>query len=150
MASMFDVGLEPRLANFAQLSPSTFAERSGRVFPNRLAVVHGVRRHTWSQVLRRSRQLAQALIALGIGKNDTVALMLLNTPEMLEAHYAVPGINAVMLPLNVRLDAPTIAFMLGHGLAKVVLCDAELFGTMREALKILKAEGRAAPLVGRA
>ncbi len=147
MTSMFDLGLEPRTANFAQLSPSTFVERSGRVFPDRLAVVNGVRRHTWAEVLKRSRQLAQALIALGIGKNDCVALMLLNTPEMLEAHYAVPGMNAVMLPLNVRLDAASIAFMLGHGQAKVVLCEAELFGTMREALKILEAEGKPAPVV---
>jgi fatty-acyl-CoA synthase len=147
MTSMFDLGLEPRTANFAQLSPSTFVERSGRVFPDRLAVVNGVRRHTWAQVLKRSRQLAQALIALGIGKNDCVALMLLNTPEMLEAHYAVPGMNAVMLPLNVRLDAASIAFMLGHGQAKVVLCDTEFFGTMREALKILEAEGKPAPVV---
>ncbi len=147
MTSMFDLGLEPRPANFAQLSPSTFVERSGRVFPDRLAVVNGVRRHTWAEVLKRSRQLAQALIALGIRKNDCVALMLLNTPEMLEAHYAVPGMNAVMLPLNVRLDAASIAFMLGHGQAKVVLCEAELFGTMREALKILEAEGKPAPVV---
>ena len=147
MTSMFDQGLEPRQANFAQLSPSTFVERSGRVFPNRLAVVHGVRRHTWSQVLMRSRQLAQALGALGIGKNDCVGLMLLNTPEMLEAHYAVPGMNAVMLPLNVRLDAASIAFMVGHGQAKVVLCDAELFATMREALNILRAEGKPLPVV---
>lgn len=147
MTSMFDLGLEPRPANFAQLSPSTFVERSGRVFPDRLAVVNGVRRHTWAEVVKRSRQLAQALIALGIRKNDCVALMLLNTPEMLEAHYAVPGMNAVMLPLNVRLDAASIAFMLGHGQAKVVLCEAELFGTMREALKILEAEGKPAPVV---
>jgi fatty-acyl-CoA synthase len=147
MTSMFDQGLEPRQANFAPLSPATFAERSGRVFPDRLAVVHGVRRHTWADVLKRSRQLAQALLALGIGKNDAVALMLLNTPEMVEAHYAVPGINAVMLPLNVRLDAASIAFMLGHGAAKVVLCDAEFFPTMRSALALLAAEGKSVPVV---
>jgi fatty-acyl-CoA synthase len=147
MTSMFDQGLAPRQANFAQLSPATFAERSGRVFANRLAVVHGVRRSTWAEVLKRSRQLAQALMALGVGKNDTVALMLVNTPEMVEAHYAVPGMNAVMLPLNVRLDAASIAFMLGHGQAKVVLCDFEFFGTMAQALKILQAEGKAQPVV---
>jgi fatty-acyl-CoA synthase len=147
MTSIFDQGLAPRQANFAQLSPATFAERSGRVFPNRLAVVHGLRRSTWAEVLKRSRQLAQALIALGVGKNDTVALMLLNTPEMVEAHYAVPGMNAVMLPLNVRLDAASIAFMLGHGQAKVVLCDFEFFGTMTAALEILKAEGKPLPQV---
>ena len=147
MTSIFDEGLQQRTANYAQLSPATFAERSGRVFPNRLAVVHGVRRHTWSQVLHRSRQLGQALSRLGIGKNDAVALMLLNTPEMVEAHYAIPGMNAVMLPLNVRLDAPSIAFMLGHGAAKVVLCDFEFFGTMREALKILGDEGKPLPLI---
>ena len=145
--SIFDQGLEPRQANFAQLSPATFVERSGRVFPDRMAIVHGVRRHTWGQVLKRSRQLAQALSHLGIGKNDPVALMLVNTPEMVEAHYAIPGMNAVMLPLNVRLDAASIAFMLGHGEAKIVLCDSEFFGTMRESLTILQSEGRPLPLV---
>ncbi len=147
MTTMFDEGLAPRQANFAQLSPATFVERSGRVFPDRLAVVHGVRRHTWAQVLRRSRQLAQALARLGIGKNDAVALMLLNTPEMVEAHYAIPGMNAVMLPLNVRLDAASIAFMLEHGDAKVVLADAEFFGTLAESLKILRAHGRPEPVI---
>jgi fatty-acyl-CoA synthase len=147
MTSMFDEGLEPRTANYAQLSPATFAERSGRVFPKRLAMVHGVRRHNWAELLRRSRQLAQALLAFGIGKNDTVALMLLNTPEMAEAHYAIPGMNAVMLPLNVRLDAASIAFMLGHGKARLVLCDFEFFGTMREALRVLKAQGQPLPVV---
>jgi fatty-acyl-CoA synthase len=134
MTSIFDQGLQQNAANFAALSPISFAERAVDVFPQRIAVVHGQRRFTWKQTLDRSRALAAALKALGIGKNDCVALMLANTPEMVEAHYAVPGMNAVMLPLNIRLDAAAISFMLAHAEAKVLLTDTEFAPTIRKAL----------------
>jgi fatty-acyl-CoA synthase len=135
MNSIFDQGLPKNAANFSQLSPVSFAERAADVFPQRLAVVHGHRRYTWRQTLARSRSLAAALAQLGIGHNDCVALMLANTPEMVEAHYAVPGINAVMLPLNIRLDAQAIAFMLEHAEAKVLITDTEFAAVIRLALK---------------
>jgi fatty-acyl-CoA synthase len=134
MTSIFDLGLSQNAANFAALSPVSFAERAADVFPQRIAVVHGKKYFTWKQTLDRSRALAAALKALGIGKNDCVALMLANTPEMVEAHYAVPGMNAVMLPLNIRLDAAAIAFMLAHAEAKVLLTDTEFAPTIRKAL----------------
>jgi fatty-acyl-CoA synthase len=134
MTSIFDQGLLQNAANFAALSPVSFAERAADVFPQRVAVVHGKRRFTWKETLDRSRALAAALKALGIGKNDCVALMLANTPEMVEAHYAVPGMNAVMLPLNIRLDAAAIAFMLVHAEAKVLLTDTEFAPTIRKAI----------------
>jgi fatty-acyl-CoA synthase len=134
MTSIFDQGLQQNAANFAALSPVSFAERAADVFPNRIAVIHGQKRFTWKQTLERSRALAAALKSLGIGKNDCVALMLANTPEMVEAHYAVPGMNAVMLPLNIRLDSAAIAFMLEHAEAKVLLTDTEFAPTIRKAL----------------
>jgi fatty-acyl-CoA synthase len=134
LASIFDHALPQNAANFAALSPISFAERAADVFPQRTAVIHGKRRFTWQQTLERSRALAAALTSIGVGKNDCVALMLANTPEMVEAHYAVPGMNAVMLPLNIRLDAAAIAFMLAHAEAKVLLTDTEFAPTIRKAL----------------
>jgi fatty-acyl-CoA synthase len=134
MTSMFDQGLPKNAANFASLSPISFAERAADVFGHRLAVVHGKRRYTWRQTLNRSRALAAALAAAGVEKNDCVALMLANTPEMVEAHYAIPGMNAVMLPLNIRLDAPAIAFMLNHSKARVLITDCEFAAVMGLAL----------------
>jgi fatty-acyl-CoA synthase len=134
LASIFDQGLPQNSANFAALSPISFAERAADVFPQRTAVIHGKRRFTWQQTLERSRALAAALASISVGKNDCVALMLANTPEMVEAHYAVPGMNAVMLPLNIRLDAAAIAFMLAHAEAKVLLTDTEFAPTIRKAL----------------
>jgi fatty-acyl-CoA synthase len=134
MSSIFDLGLPQNAANFAALSPVSFAERAADVFPQRVAVIHGKKRFTWQQTLERSRALAAALRSIGVGKNDCVALMLANTPEMVEAHYAVPGMNAVMLPLNIRLDAAAIGFMLAHAEAKVLLTDTEFAPTIRKAL----------------
>jgi fatty-acyl-CoA synthase len=134
MTSIFDQGLPQNAANFTALSPVSFAERTADVFPKNLAVIHGNKRFTWKQTLERSRALAAALRSVGIGKNDCVALMLANTPEMVEAHYAVPGMNAVMLPLNIRLDAAAIEFMLAHSEAKVLLTDTEFAPTIRKAL----------------
>jgi fatty-acyl-CoA synthase len=134
LTSIFDQGLSQNAANYAALSPVSFAERAADVFPQRVAVIHGQRRFTWQQTLERSRALAAALASIGVSKNDCVALMLANTPEMVEAHYAVPGMNAVMLPLNIRLDAGAIAFMLAHAEAKVLLTDTEFAPTIRKAL----------------
>jgi fatty-acyl-CoA synthase len=87
--------------------------------------------------MARSKALAAALSSLGVTRNDCVALMLANTPEMVEAHYAVPGMNAVMLPLNIRLDAPAIAFMLAHAEAKVLITDTEFASVIRQALTVM-------------
>jgi len=136
--AIFDIGLDRNPANFTALSPLTFVERSASVFPGLPAVVHGHGRHeirrTWGEVYARSRQLAHALTRAGIGRGDTVAVMLSNTPEMVEAHYGVPMAGAVLNALNTRLDASSIAFMLDHGEAKAVIVDREFAATMREAI----------------
>jgi fatty-acyl-CoA synthase len=130
----YSSGLERNAANFAPLTPLDFLARSAAVFPDRLAVVHGARRYTWAQVYERCRRLASALGKHGIGKNDTVAVMAPNVPEAFEAHFGVAMAGAVLNALNIRLDAASIAFMLQHGEAKVLLVDREFSGVVEEAL----------------
>ena len=140
MANIFEQGLERNSANFTPITPLLFLERSAEIYPNRLAVIHGQLRQTWQQTHDRCRRLASALSKHGIGLGDTVAVMLPNTPPMVEAHFGVPMVGAVLNSLNTRLDPETIAFMLNHGEAKVVIVDPEFSGTMKKALEIAKKE----------
>jgi fatty-acyl-CoA synthase len=140
-------GLEPTAANFVAMSPISFIERAALVYPQKIAVVHGRLRQTWGQTFARTRRLASALHRLGIGLGDTVAVMLPNTPPMVEAHFGVPMCGAVLNSLNTRLDAPAIAFMLNHGEAKVVITDTEFSTVMKEALAILKRDHGRSPIV---
>jgi fatty-acyl-CoA synthase len=134
--SIFDQDLPQTPANHAPMSPLSFIERTAEVYPTRLAIVHGDLRQDWASTYRRSRQLASALAQAGIGKNDTVAVMLPNTPPMVEAHFGIPMAGAVLNALNTRLDPETIAFMLDHGEAKAVIVDPEFSGTMKKALTL--------------
>ncbi len=138
MTSIFDQDLPRNAANHAPLSPLSFIERSAEVYPDRLAVVHGGLRRSWSEVFRRCRQLASALQQRSIGPGDTVAVMLPNTPAMVEAHFGIPVTGAVLNALNTRLDAPTLAFMLDHGEAKAVIVDPEFAGVMQQAIALRK------------
>ena len=127
-------GLERTSANFTALSPLGFLERAARVYPHRLAVVHGARRFSWAQTFLRSRRLASALVRRGIGRGDTVAVMLANTPEMYEVHFGVPMAGAVLNTLNTRLDAESIGFMLEFAVARVLIVDSEFADVARRAL----------------
>ncbi len=127
-------GLDKNAANYTPLSPLSFLERTAAVYPQRPSVIHGARRFTWAETYARCRRLASALAARGIGKNDTVAVMLSNTPEMAECHFGVPMAGAVLNTLNTRLDAEAIAFMLDHGEAKVLIADREFSPTVAKAL----------------
>jgi fatty-acyl-CoA synthase len=138
MTSIFDQDLPRNEANFAPISPLSFIERTAEVYPDRLAVLHGELRQTWGQTYARSRRLASALHQAGITKNDTVAVMLPNTPPMVEAHFGIPMAGAVLNALNTRLDAETIAFMLDHGEAKAVIVDPEFAPTVAQALVLRK------------
>ncbi|MDP1954967.1 MAG: acyl-CoA synthetase [Polaromonas sp.] len=144
MPSIFDQDLAPNAANFSALSPLSFIQRTAEVYPQRLAVVHGTLRRNWAEVFTRCRLLASALQRHGIGKGDTVAVMLPNTPPMVEAHFGIPVTGAVLNALNTRLDAESIAFMLDHGEAKVVIVDPEFAGTLKKALALRKSS---APLL---
>ncbi len=125
-------------ANFQPLTPLTMLERAASVFPDHIAVIHGAQRTPYAEFYRRCRRLASSLANYGIGKNDTVAAMLANTPAMLEAHYAVPMAGGVLNALNTRLDAASIAFMLEHGGAKILITDREFSATVGEALKLMQ------------
>ena len=119
----YETGLGKNPANYVPLSPIGFLRRSAQVYPNRIAVIHGKRRYTWREAQQRCRRLASALAKRGIDHGDTVALMAPNVPEAFEAHFGVPMAGAVLNALNIRLDADTIAFILKHGEAKVLITD---------------------------
>ena len=130
--------LAPRPANYVPLSPISFLTRAALGHPDRLATVYGDRRRTWAQTLERCRRLASALQALGVGAGDTVAVMAANTPELFEAHFGVPMAGAVLNALNIRLDAGTVAYILEHSRAKVLLTDSEFAAVVGEALSRLE------------
>ena len=138
MANIYEQGLERNPANFTPITPLLFLERSAEIYPKKIAVVHGKLRQTWAQTYERCRRLASALQKHGIGLGDTVAVMLPNTPPMVEAHFGIPMAGAVLNALNTRLDPESIAFMLNHGEAKVVIVDPEFSGVMKKALEIAK------------
>ena len=133
----YDISLDKNAANYTPLTPLSLLARTAYVYPRRIAVIHGDRRLTWSEVYTRCRRLASALRRRGVGNNDTVAAMLPNIPEMVEAHFGVAMAGAVLNTLNTRLDAEAIAFMLDHGAAKVLLTDREFSGTVAKALRLL-------------
>src|SRR5436305_4803712 len=133
-ANPYETGLDKNPANFVPLSPIGFLRRSAAVYPNRTAVIHGNRRYTWREAEERCRRLASALAKHGISRGDTVALMAPNVPEAFEAHFGVPMAGAVLNALNIRLDADTIAFILKHGEAKVLITDTEFAPVIGPAL----------------
>jgi fatty-acyl-CoA synthase len=137
VTSSYDTGLEKNPANHVPLSPLSYLERSAMVYPDRPSVVHGDRLFTWSQTYRRCRQLASALSRIGIGKGDTVAALLPNVPAMVEAHFGVPMAGAVLNTLNTRLEPASVAYMLRHGEAKVLLTDPEYGPLVERALALL-------------
>src|ERR1700690_1410730 len=137
--SPYDQDLDPNPANYQPLTPLTFLERAAQVFPDQLAIVHGALRRNYREFFARSRRLGSALAKRGFQRGDTVAVMLANTPAMLECHYGAPMCGAVLNTLNTRLDAAAIGFMLDHGEAKVLIVDREFSGVIAAALKIAKA-----------
>mgnify|MGYP003113316837 CR=1 FL=1 len=136
--SIYEQGLSPTEVNHVPLTPLSFIERTAAVYPDYPSVIHGDIRRTWRETYRRCRRLASALAGRGIGKGDTVAAMLPNIPAMLEAHFGVPMIGAVLNTLNVRLDADAIAYMLRHGEAKVLIVDREFHQVIGDAVAKLE------------
>ena len=134
----YEHGLGKNAANFTPLTPLSFIERTARVFPDQTAVIHGDIQRSWAETYQRCVKLAAALHNKGIGKGDTVAMMLPNVPAALEAHFGVPMCGAVLNALNIRLDAKMIAFILDHGEAEILLTDKEFSNTIKEALTLCK------------
>src|SRR5215207_3227216 len=132
--NQYDCDLDKNAANFQPLTPLTFLERSASVFPDRTDVIDGVRRWSYRDFYARTRRIASALARRGIGRGDTVAVMLANTPPMLECHYGVPMTGAVLNALNTHLDPAIVAFSLDHGEAKAIIVDREFSHIVKPAL----------------
>lgn len=139
MENPYNTHLDRNPANHQPLTPLSFLRRTATVFPEHTAIIHGSLRRTYKDFYERSVRLASSLAGIGIGRGDTVSVMLMNTPAMLECHYGVPMSGAVLHSINTRLDAKVIAFQLDHAEAKVVVVDAELIPLMQEALALTEA-----------
>ena len=135
--NQYNIGLDKNAANYVPLTPLSFLARSAGVYPNHTSAVYEGRRFTWSETYARCRRFASYLAGKGIGVGDTVAAMLPNVPAMNDVHFAVPMLGAVLNALNIRLDAPSIAFQLDHGGAKIILVDPEFSAVITEALKLM-------------
>jgi fatty-acyl-CoA synthase len=135
--SQYSLGLDKTSANFVPLTPLSFLARTAAVYPDHTSAVYEGRRFTWSETYARCRRFASYLASRNIGRGDTVAAMLPNIPAMNEVHFAVPMAGAVLNALNIRLDAPSIAFQLDHGEAKIILVDPEFAGVITDALSLM-------------
>ncbi|MDE1891965.1 MAG: acyl-CoA synthetase [Betaproteobacteria bacterium] len=135
---MYNQGLDQNQANFTPISPLSFIERTAQVYPHRTAIAYGSLRRDWRDMYQRCRRLASALIQYGIEPGDTVAAMLPNIPAMVEAHFGVPMSGAVLNAINTRLEPDTIAFILQHGEARMILLDHEYAIVMKQAIQIAK------------
>jgi fatty-acyl-CoA synthase len=144
MAGAFEQDLDRRRANFTPLTPLSFLAWAAGAYADKPAVIHGDRVFTYAEFDARARRLASALVRRGIGRGDAVAVMAPNVPAMLEAHYGIPMAGAVLNALNYRLDAATIAFILEHGEAKLLITDREFSPTIEQALGLL---GRRLPVI---
>src|SRR5262245_31076824 len=136
----YDIDLDKNPANFQPLTPLTLLERAAATFPDQVAVLHGPLRRSYAELYARCRKLASTLARRGIGRGDTVSVMLANTPPMLEAHYGVPMTGAVLTTLNTRLDAAILAFTLDHADTKILITDREFSPVIKEALTLAKAK----------
>src|SRR5690242_1521426 len=135
--NQYDIGLDKTAANYVPLTPLSFLARSAAVYPDHVSTVYEGRSFTWGETYARCRRFASYLAARGIGNGDTVAAMLPNVPAMNELHFAVPMAGAVLNALNIRLDAPSIAFQLDHGGARIILVDPEFAGVIADALTLM-------------
>ena len=138
MSNPYNTDLDRNPANYQPLTPLTFLERAASVFPEHTAIIHGAIRRNYDEFYRRSRQLASALSNKGVGRGDTVSVMLANTPAMLESHYGVPMSGAVLHSLNTRLDSAVIAYQLDHADTKVLIVDREFLDVIRAAIELSK------------
>ena len=130
--------LDKNKANYVPLSPVSFLDRTADIYPDREALIYNDRRYNWREVRKRYRRFASSLNKRGIGKNVTVSLLTFNTPEMFEAHFAVPMAGAVLNTINTRLDAATVAYIIDHAESKLFIVDRELWPVLKVALEISK------------
>ena len=136
--SHYDTNLDKNNANFVPLTPLSFLQRAKDIYPNYEAIIYEDRKYTWSEIYKRCVKFASALKKIGIGKGDTVSFLAFNTPEIFEAHYSVPMTGGVLNTINIRLDAKTIAYILDHSDAKVLVVDRQLHIEVKKALSTIK------------
>ena len=133
----FETNLNKNKANFVPLTPLSFLQRAKDIYPTYEALIYEDRKYTWSEVYKRCIKFASALEKIGIGKGDTVSFLAFNTPEIFEAHYSVPMTGGVLNTINIRLDAKTIAYILEHSDAKVLVVDRQLHVEVKKALSTI-------------
>jgi len=136
--SVYDKNLDKNEANFVPLSPLTFLERTKDIYPDYEATVYGNRKYTWLDIYKRVTRFASALEKIGVGNSDTVSIMACNTPELFEAHYSIPMTGAVINAINTRLDSKTVAYILEHSDAKVLIVDRQFHKVIKKALENVK------------
>ena len=136
----YETNLDKNDANFVPLTPLSFLERAKDIYPNYEALVYENRIYTWTEVYKRCTKFASALEKIGIGEGDTVSVMAFNTPEIFEAHYSVPMTGAVLNTINSRVDAKTVAYILEHSEAKVLIVDRQLHSIIEKALSQIKSK----------
>ena len=142
--NQFSTGLDKNKANYILLSPLSFITRAKDIYPNYESVVYGNRSYTWLQTYNRCTKFASALTKQGIGLGSTVSIIAANTPELLEAHYSIPMTGGVVNTINTRLDAETIAYILDHSDAKILITDTQFSPTIKKALSIY---GKKIPII---
>ena len=142
--NQFSTGLDKNKANYIPLSPLSFITRAKDIYPNYDSVVYGNRSYTWLQTYNRCTKFASALTKQGIGLGSTVSIIAANTPELLEAHYSIPMTGGVVNTINTRLDAETIAYILDHSDAKILITDTQFSPTIKKALSIY---GKKIPII---
>ena len=135
--SHYDTNLDKNEANYIPLTPLTFLKRAKDIYPDYEAVIYEDRKYSWTEVYKRTVKFASALTKIGVKKGDTVSFLAFNTPEIFEGHYSVPMTGAVLNTINIRLDAKTIAYILNHSDAKVLVVDRQLHGEVKKALNTL-------------
>jgi len=138
MNNSYNTHLDKNPANYQALTPLSFLSRAAGVFPDHTAIIHGSLKRNYAEFYRRSRQLASSLSLNGISRGDTVSVMLLNTPAMLECHYGVPMCGGVLHSINTRLDAAVVAFQIDHAESRIVIVDSEIMPLMQEVLQMTK------------
>ena len=142
--NQFSIDLNKNKANYVPLTPLSFITRAKDIYPNYESVVYGDRSYTWLETYNRCSKFASALTKKGIGLGSTVSIIAANTPELLEAHYSIPMTGGVVNTINTRLDAQTIAYILEHSDAKLLITDTQFSPTIKKALSIY---GKKIPII---
>ena len=105
------------------LTPIRFLRYAREQFPNKVGVICGDQRFTYSQFGERSSRLAGALLARSAKPGDRVAFLSTNCHRLLEAYYGVLEAGCVLLPLNVRLSPPELAYVLNDAQARFLFFE---------------------------